>query len=241
MKPIGKRGTHVEMIISFSIFIIFLSSIFFIIEPSIKEKGDKEIVLNSLQREILENISSNVTLTMIKIKDIYAPIESCIQFNEGGWALGEKVVVKNAADEIIASSFSYPSLKVDWVKKDKFLKIYSSLENLETISLTSSNCASPAETTDFSISSIKAEEYVFESNIIELKSNYNSSYEDLKTYLDVSLEDEFGFTFVNSTGKISIDLGKKPASRSIYSKEIPIIYMDNQSKIMAGIIRLNMW
>jgi len=213
---------------------------FVIIQPSLKEKGDKRAVLDLLSEKIYENISSNMTLTLIKIEDTYFPTKDCIELQGGGWESGEKVVVKNIPGPQIASTLSYPDLRVDWTS-DKLLKIYSSPENLENLPLSSSDCAAPVEGSDFNIESIKKEKYAFELNLAKLKTDYESSYEELKTYLDVPSEEEFMFSFINSGGTISIEAGEEPSSGGIYSKDIPIIYVDNQAGIAHGVIRLKVW
>ena len=56
MKDFGKRGSQVGIIISFTLFILFLLSIFLLINPFLKEKGEKQSVLDSLHQNILENV-----------------------------------------------------------------------------------------------------------------------------------------------------------------------------------------
>jgi len=239
MKIGGKRGTHVELVISFTIFILFVIAIFLLIQPILNEKENKKPILDLIEEGIIKNISSNMTITLIKI--ISSPSGECIQINGANiWGSGEKIVVKNIGGKILNSSFNYPLLEILWLG-NKSLKIYSSLENFENFSFSPSSCTSLIEGTDFSINSIKTEEYIFESNLEELKNAYNSGYQELKSNLDISSEEEFGFSFIDSKGLLSIDIGNEPRSKNIYSKEVPVIYVDNQSNIATGIIRIKAW
>jgi len=242
MKYLGKRGSHVGVMISFSLFIIFLFSIFLMIKPILKEKDNKSSILDSLNQKILENISSNMTLTILKIEDTYnSGGKNCLLFGEGGWESGESIVVKDSFGRRIASTFNAPDLRINWTGTNRFLEICSSSENFEEVPLDSSDCATPLEDSNFFIKSIKTEAYVFESSITRLETIYNSSYGDLKKYLGLSNEEEFGFSFINSQGITAIDVGKEPSSISIYSKEIPVVYIDNQSNVASGVIILKVW
>ena len=242
MKHFGKRGSQVGIIISFNLFILFLLSIFLLINPVLKERGEKQPVLYSLYQNILENVSSNMTLTLIKIGASYnSGGKTCLNFSEGGWDSGEDIVVKNITNERISSNINYPEIEVNWEGENRFLKVYSSLENFESMPLSPNDCATPTENLDFFIKSIKTENYVFESNIAKLNTIYNNSYEDLKHYLDVPLEEEFGFSFINSTGDTVIEVGRIPTSVSVYSKENYVNYVDNQSNILPGVIIVKVW
>ena len=240
MKQLGKRGTHVGIVISFNIFILFLISIFLLISPFLKERGEKQQVLDSLYQNLLENVSSNMTLTLIKVADGYTPSgKSCIELSEGGWLLGEDIVVKNMLNRRLASNSDIP-LDINWTG-DKFLKIYSSPENFEVMPLSSSDCAIPIEDSNFFIKYTKTEKYIFESNLIELNASYREDYGELKTYLGILPEEEFGFSFINSQGVTEVEVGRIPSSASVYSKENYIIYIDNESKFLPGIIVVKVW
>ena len=243
MKHFGKRGTHVGVVISFNLFIIFLLSVFLLINPVLKVRGEKQPVLDSLYPKILENISSNMTLTLVKVENGYSPtLGNCIEISGGGWESGENITVKNLADERIESNISSLSVNLNWTDEPRFLKIYSSLESFEDMPLSSGSCDVPSEGADFSIKSIKTEKYVFESSILRLNASYNpSSYQDLKEYFDIPLEEEFGFRFINSEGITEVEAGRVPNSISVYSKKKYVNYVTNQSKILPGIIIVKIW
>ena len=240
MKQLGKRGTHVGIVISFNIFILFLLSIFLLVTPFLKERGEKQQILSSLYQNLWDNVSSNMTLTLIKISDGYTPSgKNCIELSGGGWLLGENIVIKNMLNRRLASNSNIP-LNINWTG-DKFLKIYSSLENFEPLALSSNDCAIPIEDSNFFIEHVKTEKYIFESNLIELNASYKENYGELKTYLGILPKEEFGFSFINSQGATEIEVGRIPSSASVYSKENHIIYIDNESKILPGIIVVKVW
>lgn len=240
MKYLKKRGSHVGIMISFSLFILFLLSLFLLLNPVIKEKEEKKPLLDLVSEKILENVSSNMTLTLLKISDTYPlPVgKNCVNISED-WLSGEDAAVRDILNQRIASNSGTP-LSINWTG-DKFLKIYSSPENFEDMPLETSDCATPIEDSEFFISAVKTEKYAFNSSIARLKTFYDSSYEELKTSLSIPLEEEFGFDLINSEGVIEISAGEAPSSRSIYSKDIPTIYVNNNGDFVPGIIRIRAW
>jgi len=60
-----KRGSHVGLILSFTIFIMFIVFLYTVINPMIKKFEGKESVLDSVKVKILENISEKVTIVSI--------------------------------------------------------------------------------------------------------------------------------------------------------------------------------
>lgn len=242
MKSLNKRGSHVGVMISFSIFVIFLISTFMMISPALEENENKNSLLNLLQQEILKNISSNMTLTLLKIGESYdSGGKTCLNFTAGGWKTGEDIAVLNGTDTRINSTFVDSVLSINWVEKNYFLKVYSSPENFVEKNLVSTDCAIPSEGSHFNIKSIKTQEYIFESKIVELAQEYLSSYDEMKEYFGIPSEKEFGFSFTNSQGVIYIDVGNEPSGISVYSMNVPIIYLNNQSGFDSGVIKLKVW
>ncbi len=61
----NKRGSHVGMMISFVIFITFLVFLYSILQPVIKTRQDKELVLDSLKTELLNMLNETTSVTEI--------------------------------------------------------------------------------------------------------------------------------------------------------------------------------
>ncbi len=60
---ISKKGSHVGMMLSFGIFIIFLVFLYSILQPMIKIEQDKKLVLNDLIGGLVEMLDSDSTTT----------------------------------------------------------------------------------------------------------------------------------------------------------------------------------
>lgn len=238
----GKKGSHVGVMISFNLFILFLLSIFLIISPALRGREYKQPVLDALEEKILENVSIESNLFLIEIAEGYdSGGKGCIEVPEGGGLeFSSGAVVKDVFGERIASSLGESFLRIAWTGDNRFFKIYSSPGEFDSFSPGLSDCDF-LEGGDFSIKFVKLEKYPFEPNILKLSEAYDSSYEGLKEELGLSIEDEFGFSFTNSRGGVSSESGIPPMSKDIYSKEIPIIYADSNSTLLVGTMRLKVW
>ena len=62
----GKKGSHVGVMLSFGIFVVFLVFLYSIIQPMIKIEQDKKLVLNDLIDGFIEMFDSTYTSGSIK-------------------------------------------------------------------------------------------------------------------------------------------------------------------------------
>ncbi len=64
----GKKGSHVGVMISFGIFVVFLLFLYSILQPIIKIEQDKKLILNDLIDGLVEMLNSDLTYTSGSIK-----------------------------------------------------------------------------------------------------------------------------------------------------------------------------
>ena len=76
--------------------------------------------------------------------------------------------------------------------------------------------------------------------MINLISEYNSNYINLRDELDVLPRHDFSFNFMYNNG-ILIGPNEKRVKKSVYVKEIPIQYIDKNANINFGVINLKIW
>jgi len=73
----NKRGSHIGFAIAFMLFISFVIFLFVILEPAGKVEDGKELLLNYLKEDIIENVSSELKIISVKINDG----KSCVDEN----------------------------------------------------------------------------------------------------------------------------------------------------------------
>jgi len=242
IKKGDKKGSHVEIIISFIIFVTFVFFIFSIIEPSINSQKDKESILNDVEVSIMDRISSDMTIITIKITS--STSQNCIKLDEEITASGinSRIVSKG----ILGQSFNSDIFSSDpddliitrTSTDDNFLKIYSS-DAFSQLTQSSSSCQNLVRGTDYALGLTKTDKYFFESKVIDLIGQY-SDYETLKSNLKIPKEIEFGYGLKLSNGTI-IETNGEELSTNIYLREIPIKYVDSNGNILMGFLKIKIW
>lgn len=258
-----KGSSHVEVIISFVIFIGFLIFFYMIIGPAIKGPRSDDTILEDAKDRILNKIEGEV-----EEYELVIPEEiSCIKIKKGG----DEVVIKEG-DKILDSG--YETKYVSGVDKfgdpidiatsfliierpesfDDPLTLYSSEEFIK-IGLTPScpigDPINPCGTgICYSLNFQKKREHIFKSKILELKERYEGNEKDVLKK-ELKIPDKYGYWFdiLDRKGGNSI-LGTEwedqtdAESENIYVGELPIIYIDESQDPedkKQGYLRIKIW
>ena len=232
----NKRGTHVGVILSFLIFVTFLAFLYSITEPATRVSRDKLDLLEYLKVELLNKFSEDMSSVTVRIINT----GSCGKFEDFGGLEELGVVVKDEAEEIVES---YVELNGDTEVSSYsgLMKFYYSTQFNRGSSL---GCSSLIDSSDYEISIFRTTEQIFESKIINTSESIESIpgyYEELKEELGVPFDDNFGFTFSNSTKDFITGTEEKDIGVDIYSEEIPIQYIDDKANINPGFLNIRVW
>jgi len=236
-----KRGSHVGIILSFVVFILFVSFLFVVFKPSIKVQQNKELALEYLEKELV-NLSTgelaSVAISFIQNYDLQEI--SCVSivhpenFENYGYALVKK------DESLIESSKSTNTMDFDILENLGFYKIYYSNEELSPETLTEIDCEVAVKDTNYEIGLISTKEYIFESKVVnlieELKTN-ETFYSEVQRI--INNEFDFGFTYSNETSVWTNEV--RDVSTNIYIKKIPVQYIDEQANIKSGYLNLRIW
>ena len=249
----NRRGAHVGMILSFVIFILFIMFIYIIVQPAVNTGEDKKILLETLKAKLIENVSENLTSASVNIIKENPADKYCVEFEdlitnlEIDEGTKSQLVVKNASESILAFYVHDNGLEItrENPQTDKFFKIYHSPKFGAGSGETTPGCKK-IETADYSIGLIKNEKYIFLKSIEQLITAYNTDdehYEQVKEQLKVPSGREFGFNFIDNTGKKIFEVGNKVVFTNVFSEEIPIQYItnDNKANILSGFINIRIW
>ena len=99
-----KKGSHVGIIASFSIFVFFLAAIYFISQPSLVNREDKKILLESLKTNVLEKISTETTVAIVSNQ---TQISNCIKIDNQDVGINTSygAIVKTESGNSVNSGF----------------------------------------------------------------------------------------------------------------------------------------
>jgi len=241
---INKRGSHVGIALSFVVFVTFLIFLYSILEPTIKTQGDKQSLLDYLEKDLIENFSANLTTSTLSIIE-KAP-QNCVEIENLIEEIGinSRIIVKDESEDISQAYISKKDSNNLLINRDDsentFFKIYSSeeFEELETSEI--NPCKTLKKDDGYSLGLTRKDKYIFEKRVIGLIERYNEEYESLKEELKIPLGSEFGFSFAYSNGTIT-GTEEKEISANIYADEIPMQYIDEDANILSGFINIRVW
>jgi hypothetical protein len=221
-----KRGTHIGIIASFSIFILFLVGLYFIMEPVLMQEKDKDLIIQYLELKLIQDFSGNLTTVLINPN-----ITNCMSINYTIIGVNEDInsIVKDKNNNIIDSEKHGSSLFIK-NSTSSIIWIYYAYANFSNTSGISGPC------TTSRIGSIRETKEIFEEKII----NKTNNFQEFKDNLNITPGTEFSFSFEMENGTI-LDARVINTTREIRVKEVPIQYYNNQANKSNGKLRIKVW
>ncbi len=225
----GKKASHVGMVLSFVIFVTFLVFLYSIIQPATKTEKTKKDLVSFLKNELVNELSSDVTIATINTKS-----KNCIKidFIPGTESFG--FIAKDPETKKILESFSVDSKIIIKNNNAELVKVFFS-EEFEKNSGEDESCEETYE-----LGLVRTETYLFESKIKNMINNFKENYIEIKNKLKIPPGSEFGFSFIDFQGEV-ISTPEKEVSVDIYVEEIPIQYLDEQANIKSGFLSIKVW
>lgn len=233
-----KNGTHVGVIISFMIFVTFLFFLYAIVQPAIETRNEKQAPLDSLEREVLSEVSADLTTASVFVD---VPGGGCFVLENFITKTGidDNIIVINDFGTKFDSYIGVSGLIIDTSGSELLLKVRVSEEFDEIGSSGAPACTGVIED-DYTIGLIKTKEHVFSSRMENLISVYDLGYSTARSLLKVSSDSDFGLSFTYDNGTV-IRTKEINISRSIYAKDIPVQYIDDDANKVSGIINIKIW
>jgi hypothetical protein len=230
IKKEEKRGSHVEIIISFIIFVTFIVFLLSILIPAVTTNKDKENTFSDVEIKVMNKVSSNLTSITVNLDSG----DDCVNLPDlmGDLGIGENIIVKDYYGENVEAYSDGDSLQINPESaEDTFFKIYYS-EEFDEIG-TDSGCSEH----DYTLGLTKTEKYVFEKKVIDL---INEDYGALRTEFKIPESLEFGYGIVLSNGTIYAT-NIHDVTTNVYVKDTPIEYVDTEGNIREGYLRTRIW
>ncbi len=223
----NKRGSHVGIILSFTLFIGFLIFSYVLIGPTLRMNPELKESLTILKKEIIQELSEEIIFIWV-----YSESSLCSQIDLPDNSFENiQVFVINGTGEEVPSYFD--TSKIYLQNLNGFTKIHisnSSFENESTSSL--SGCQ------QVEIKSSLHEERIAEKRIIEMIGRIDNDYTNFR--------EEFGFygdlniLFKYSNGT-QIGTKNVETNTNIYSESIFINYLSLKAEEKTGELIIRLW
>jgi hypothetical protein len=246
----NRRGSHIDVILSFVIFISFVIFFYAMIQPNITAREGKTAFLNYMESEIARNLSGR-DLTAISILAEPQNPHTCLQltgFAANAGISSLNLVLENSTGSIFPAYKSGGDLYIDMAAdpNSKLFNAYYSpdFEVIEDNSL--GGCTALILDTPPNSYSINREEsytysYIWGNDIVKLIESYNSDYNSVKEQFDISEVNNFGFDFTYQDGTVIGTQNNIPASAVVYSGNSPVVYVSEGGGLEAGNLIVRVW
>ena len=255
-----RGGTHIGFVLSFVIFVTFLIFLYSIIIEPITSKENKESILENLKIKLIEKLSigdfTTKTLTIL-IDPGDLGKKKCIRINEnegdikkGGLVdlilyQGVNLTIKDGLNNILNYSEQGPNnLNIGPLNSsfDGFLRIYYASGLGGSPEFTGSPNCFVIRVDDYEIDYEKTGGEILEITIIDLITEYENNYEELKKELEIPIGSEFWFSFEYDNGTIiAPEEAIQIPSTNVYATEFLIQYIDENSNTLLGTLRIKVW
>jgi hypothetical protein len=235
----NKRGSHVEVILSFVIFVTFLLFMYFILKPAIQRPTDKEYLLSHVEEDIKENSSSEFSYDLININE--TQIGECFVLELDDYNYN-KIIVKNASGAILEAGIKQGSGLLIPSGKGGIYRLYYNEYFPVLGDGTDSGCRELGES-EYELIETKTTKYISLTKIYDLNDTYGNNYVFLKEQFGVPDGKDFAFIFKKSkTDTTPITAGEPKANVNIYAEEIPVPYIENTTAIIkTGFLTIKVW
>lgn len=267
----NKRGSHVDVIISFVVFVALIVFLYAILQPTIAAQQNKQSLQSSIESKLLSSMSGSVT--SINLKVYLTKSTDCIRLidllNITGLNPATIMVVnstgpisnsnlftsipnqgQNQANDLFIESSFFGSQGQNY--GTYFFKIYNS-SAFETLSSGNQGGGTCQEIDRqgtgskyyYTIGQTRTENIAFQTYIGSLSGSYNNNYDTLKQTLGIPPTEDFGFEFIPASSDSSygkiVAMKNPPQSASVYSETIPIEYLSYSGEINEGELIISVW
>ena len=243
-----KRASgHIEVMISFVIFIGLIVFLFIMLNP-LKIFSASKSMLDTTTNKVIENVSTELTTSSVKVQDSYILPEGlpkdCLTISLKSKA-GEELIVKNGSGSEVESAKGTETLSFKYDGSNRFYRISLSENIFPTKLLVGSSCAT-LEPTDYQLGITRTRDIISSEKLKTFTEEYTEDYDALKTSL--GLENNFNFIIFKGDGSIFEVDGTKirgqenpPGGINVLAKDVVIEILNKSADIIPAIMNIRAW
>src|SRR3989344_9232170 len=211
-----KAQGHVELILSFVIFIGFILAMLFFLIPY-KNNNSIQGNLDNTQRILINNITINYLETSL-ILDTTVGLSGNYFIVDNYFSINEKIVVLDEEGNKRDARVAGTKINIQRIGDKRYYKLlFSDLFVNNNPTGTSDNL----QPTEYEFGILSNNSAVFYDYLFALNESYYSDYESLKGSLN--LKDDFGFVVYDSSNQVVFSaLRENRAKTGVASRNIPI-------------------
>lgn len=230
---LSKKGSHIGIILSFMIFVVFLVFLFSALQPALKVEKDKEAILEHITNSITELSSDNLIIENVVIDNTGGEYD-CVEIDK--IETDKNIIVKSG--DVVIPYYLNGQIIVGNLGAEKYLfKIYYSDSINQQLS-SKPTCTADKIKTSPEIGFVNNETVIFISKFDEL---VNENYDLLKIKLGVGAGTDFSFSLLDAEKEKINGMKDTQISTNIYVNEFPVLYSNENAEIKSGFINVKVW
>jgi len=255
-RGMNKNGSHVDVIISFVIFISFVAFLYILLQPTLTLKQSKQSSAESLEKSLINNLSNGSTnnLTIISLSArVQGSLQNSIKLTGflSNANIGNTLTVRNSTNYLFPVYNTSSDLYIDVSsgKSSSYLfSIYYSPAFSPILGGTlnpNNNLQMGSSQNNYTIGQAQPvsslSQNIFDFNVRSLINTYNSNYDYLKSWFNVSPSNNFGFNFTYQNQTSIGTRDNVPQFAEVYSEAFPLLYTAGNSTLQSGLLTVRIW
>lgn len=233
-KTNNKSQGHVEMIVSFTLFLGFLIALLFILSPA-KNAQSPSAILDTSETKIMGNISADYKTISLILSSGTDPGACFVIQNKPN--LTGNIIVKSLSDIALSASSDADWISITPSSGNRFHNLYFSSEFDVNLIV---SCGNILLESNYSFGAIELGKIVLYKKLLSFITEYNEDYESLRNRM--SLKNDF-VIFVYDTNKNLLFNASRyvPAGSQVASKSINTRAIDLNKNITNIVINIRVW
>ena len=238
----GRRAQgHVEMIISFVIFVGFVTTLLIVLNP-IKTRPISGTLLDITQDVLLDNwtISYSTSSMVVDLNNLVTPTANCFTIPNQPGRVGGLLVIDEFGVERRAGVVGGATGDINIDKSGaKFYRLYFSNDFVSIGS--PSGCSEFLSADDYTFGALVIQDDIFNKSLYDLNKSYDDDYIALKDRL--GLTNDFAFTIFDADTKEILLKGERqvPPGAQVIARNIPLLVINEKTKRSSIIVNLRAW
>ncbi len=233
-----KAAAHIEMVISFGLFLLFVFLMLVYIRP-IRNQGIGDVLLNTVYTGIRENASTSLIKVPLSVN---VQVPCFIVPNQFDTMSASNILVKDTSENALKFRLHDNSKNISIESSTKnFYYIYYSNDTFTSQTLTS--LCPMLNSSQYFFSSASIYNALSKGKLEVLKAQYADNYDSLKNQLHFPFNYQFTLE-INSllTGQQLIAMTRsKPKGVEIDAMQLPVEVLDNNGYIIKAIMVIQVW
>ena len=235
---------HIEMILSFVIFIGFVFAILVFINP-VRDQKINYASVDVAENKILDNLSFVYSSTGLILTENKT---GCFYVDN---LLGQSgnIIVKDMSDNIVGAVNNYSAtnpkiyIQSSAIPGNRYYKLYFS-DKFQNYSIDNyaASCNTPLPSTNYTFGSVYVDRAVLLDNIAPLNKSYMADYSGLKSSFGVNEDFEFVVYNLNRTKVLADTTGLHKIKTSIVlARDMPLRVLDSNATASDIILNVRVW